>query len=325
MRMNERVLGKSLVVGCLVAAIGAVGAAPMDKWEGFKCSDSLMMKAELQPVFMKQPNRQKATIWCPVCDDSTASMQTLPIQSMAIARIAKTDSCKLKLNGQTMNPAKLWVFQGDSIWQNVRYMCVTASPLSKLNILPSDSIFMGLRADAGDSLLRLIPAYIKGGGDVSMARIKWAVALPHGETLYAIYGKRLGTNWNGEPSLLDRPGVYVENFMMWSDTKGEEGVPSLIGTFSDAASGSKYVVFQHMGLGRAAYGCGDLTVLLASANGDVSPVGDIPNSNCTGEDGWELRAATGASAAKGVVVIREKGRKGGAVFVVGHRGLVKSL
>lgn len=314
-------LGRRLVFGCLVAAVGAVGAAPMDKWESFKCSDSLMMRAELQPVFMKQPNRQKATIWCPVCDDSTASMQTIPIQLMGIVRMAKTDSCKLKLNGQTVNPAKLWVFQGDSIWQNVRHLCVPPSPLSKLNILRSDSIFMGLKADAGDSLLRLIPAYTKGGGDVSMARIKWVVPLPHGETMYAIYGKRLGTNWNGEPALLDRPGVYVENFMMWSDTKGEEGVPSLIGTFSDAASGSKYVVFQHMGLGRAAYGCGDLTVLLASANGDVNSLGDIPNPNCADEYGWEIRAATGASAAKGVVVIREKGRKGGTAFIAGLHGV----
>ncbi len=309
MSLNNALIRIVVVALALCANIKA--RSPLDEYTytWIPTSDTLSVKTQLAPEFMSHRNRSVVYQWCPVCEDSTSKPTTININKLRFADAPPRGLMFVRLNGKEVNIAKLWVYQGDSIWENL------------LHIVNEDRFPS-----------KIIPPFIKGPGEASMARIAWTVPLPHGETMYAIYGKQLEPAKDGKEAVLfDNPAIYIENFNFWSDPNIEETMPTLLGSFHDTVTGNKYVAIQHNAPGNATAGCGELTVFKSASDGPVGFLGSIPNPKCIPEWEWVVDSVPGGGGLAGVMLIHEKMKtvkKGktppAMVYAVGPQGIVQT-
>jgi hypothetical protein len=132
-------------------------------------------------------------------------------------------------------------------------------------------------------------------------------------------------------------GLYVDNFKLYStDYNGKntgfpESPPSLVASFHDSVTGNMYVVVERKygGMGNVCES-GNLAVFQASKDGIVRPLGDIENTACSSESGWQIDSIHGGGDLVGVLIISEKSRPMRNVksaprftYVIGPQGITK--
>ena len=290
-------------VRCLKDFSTTAKANPLDSWKVFNCSDSTGLAAGIW-------GRPKVFRWCPVCEDTFGTPRLLDVQSLQFDHRG-ADKCSMKLNGTAANPAMIYVYRSDSVWANL------------------EDLALEFQGKSITFLRKSIPLYFHAPGNPSLMRSRFSLKLPHGEVLYSVYG---GIMFN-DP----RTGLYVDNFKLYrtdftgTNTGFPESPPSLVASFHDSVTGNMYVVVERE-YGTMGNICcnGNLAVFQASKDGIVRPLGDIENTACSSESGWQIDSIHGGGDLVGVLIISEKSRPMRNVksaprftYVIGPQGITK--
>lgn len=213
----------SMILPAMISAIYGNTIRASDTTGLFFCQDSGMVADEYihPPKSDTSIGRTQLLRMCDTCGPSKISL--FKLKSVSIRRIGG-GLCKLSINGNYEDLHKIWLYLGDSLWQNI-----------------------GASLDANHPNIPVtISKFSKSPGPISAMGQYWKIPLHTGDTLTAAEHVKLMISENGSVHGEMSTRIYNGTKLVWNELEQNFMPPRIEYVYYDEPSGETFIVITEL-------------------------------------------------------------------------------